>query len=151
MEQCTHVVDLARFIVGEVVEVQAFGTAAFHTDPSITVEDAVVVNTRFQSGALGQFATGCFVAPGLPAVAGIGLTITSRSAVARFSTWGFEATLSEGERIEHFAAEPDIFTMQARAFVDAWKTGDRSLVLCDYADGLESLKVGLAANEALGS
>jgi len=77
------------------------------------------------------------------------LTITSRSAVARFSTWGFEATLTDGERVETFVPEPDIFALQARAFVDAWKTGNRSLILSDYADGVESLKVGLAANEAL--
>ena len=149
VEQCTHVVDLARFIVGDIDQVQALGTHSFHRDPSISVEDAVVVNARFASGALGQFSTGCFVAPGLPAVADIGLTITSRSAVVRFSSWGFEATLTYGDQVETFAPEPDIFAVQARAFVDAWKTKNRSLILSDYADGLESLKVGLAANEAL--
>jgi predicted dehydrogenase len=149
VEQCTHVVDLARFIVGDITEVTALGTSLFHTDPSITVEDAVVVNTRFGSGALGQFSTGCFVDAGLPAVSGIGLTITSRSAVVKFSTWGFEATLVEGNRVETFPSEPNIFAIQARAFVDAWKTGNPSLIQSDYADGMESLKVGLAANDAL--
>jgi len=145
VEQCTHVVDLARYLVGDIETVQSFCTEQLSVDPAVTVESAQVVNARFRSGALGQFATGCFVESGFTAGSQIHLTLASRTAVARFSTWGFGATLSYGDQMEVLPSEPDIFETQARAWVGAWKTGDRSLVLSDYADGLESLKVTLAA------
>lgn len=148
VEQCTHVVDLARFIVGEVREVQAYGTSAFRTDASVTVEDAVTVNTSFVSGAIGTFATGCFTADGYPSP-GIGLTIASRTATVTFSGWSFEASLRQRDSTQTFPPEENIFEIQALAFLQAWKTGDRSLILSDYADGLASLKVGLAADESV--
>lgn len=148
VEQCTHVVDLARYLVGEVKTVQAFGTLAFQTDATVTVEDAMTVNVQFASGALGTFQTGCFSRTG-GAAPGVGLTVASASAVARFSSWGFDATIDNGEGVQTLAGEPDIFERQARAFVEAVRTGDRSLIACDYADGLASLRVGLAANRSL--
>src|SRR5690606_15263051 len=36
-----------------------------------------------------------------------------------------------------------------RAFIDAVKTGDRSLVRSPYEDALKSLKVGFAANRSM--
>ena len=149
VEQCTHVVDLARYIVGEMTTVQAFGTSAFRSEHNATVEDAITVNTRFANGALGTFQTGCFGQPGSPAQPGVGLVIASRSAVVRLSGWGFEASLQTAERFETFPAEAEIFQVKARAFLEAIRSGDRSLLACDYADGLESLKVGLAANRSM--
>jgi predicted dehydrogenase len=144
VEQCTHVVDLARYLVGDVVDTQTLSTRSFATDPTITVDDAFVMNARFHSGALGQFSTGCFSASGFESGSDIRLRVASRSAVARFSQWGFSGTLETEQGVETFPAEPDIFELQARAFVQAWKTGNRSLVLSDYADALETLKLTLA-------
>jgi len=148
VEQCTHIVDLARFLAGEISEVQAFGAPGQGTDPAITVEDAITVNARFASGAIGNFTTGCFSSTE-SAKPGIGLVVASRSALVRFSGWGFQTTVQEGAHTETFDVEPDIFEVQARAFVAALRTGDRSGILCDYADGLASLKVGLAANQSM--
>ena len=149
VEQCTHVVDLARYIVGDITEVQAFGTTAFRTDPEATVEDALTVNAKFVTGALGTFQTGCFGQADSPARPGIGLTIASRTAVIRFSGWGFDATLQTADGLQNWPSMPDSFRFQAEAFVRALSAGDRSGIASDYADGLASLKVGLAANLSL--
>lgn len=148
VEQCTHVVDLARFLAGDIAEVHAFGTSAFHDDPSQTVEDAITVNVRFASGAVGTFSTGCF-ADGPVVQTGIGLVLASRSAVVRYEGWGFAATVQNGDGLQTFPSEPSIFVIQAKAFLHALETGDRSVIQSDYHDALKSLEVGLLANRSL--
>jgi len=148
-EQCTHVVDLARWIAGGIVEVSAMSAAGFSPAGASTVEDAVVVNARFASGAVGSFVTGCFVKDGCPARLGVGLSISSPDSLCSFSGWDFECVLKEGDRTESFPVEADIFELEARAFIEAARSGDSSTIMSGYADGIESLKVGLAANESL--
>ncbi|MDP3179271.1 MAG: Gfo/Idh/MocA family oxidoreductase [Spirochaetaceae bacterium] len=149
VEQCTHVVDLARWIAGDIVEVSAMAATGLAEQAGATVEDAIVVNARFASGAVGTFATGCFVRALCPARLGIGLSVSSPDSLCVFSGWDFDCVLKEGEREELMPPEPDIFALQARAFVQAVRRGDGTPIMSDYADGIESLKVGLAANLSL--
>ena len=149
VEQCTHVVDLARWIAGDIVEASAMAARGHAERAGATVEDAIVVNACFASGAVGSFATGCFVRADCPARLGIGLSFSGPDSLCSFSGWDFDCVLKEGEREERIPPEPDIFALQARAFVQAVRSGDGASIMSDYADGIESLKVGLAANRSL--
>jgi len=60
IEQTTHVLDLARALVGEVTEVQAFGTRAAGAD----VDEVSVGSLRFAGGAVGSL-TSTFLLPHL--------------------------------------------------------------------------------------
>ena len=60
IEQTTHVLDLARALVGEVTEVQAFGTRAAGAD----VDAVSVGSLRFAGGAVGSL-TSTFLLPHL--------------------------------------------------------------------------------------
>jgi len=60
IEQTTHVLDLARALVGEVTEVQAFGTRAAGAD----VDEVSVGSLRFAGGAVGSL-TSTFLLPNL--------------------------------------------------------------------------------------
>jgi predicted dehydrogenase len=60
VEQTTHVLDLARALVGEVVEVHAFGAGG--TVPAVPgggVDHAAVASLRFAGGAVGAVASTC--------------------------------------------------------------------------------------------
>jgi predicted dehydrogenase len=53
VEQVIHILDLARFFLGEPSQVFSIQENLFHTDhPDYTVEDASITSVRFQSGAL---------------------------------------------------------------------------------------------------
>jgi len=150
VEQCTHLVDIARFVAGDIVEVSAFSTSGFIDNvEAYATDDAMAVSVRFASGALGQFATGCFPGRGLDEDAGIGIEFGSRVARCRLSGWGMElrAETSSGG-CETIAPEQDIFEVEDRLFLRAAATGERGLFPSSYADALETLRVTLAANES---
>ncbi|MHC4248103.1 MAG: Gfo/Idh/MocA family protein [Planctomycetota bacterium] len=148
-EQCTHVVDLARWLVGDVVEVSAYGAKGFVKGVSdYTVEDAVVMNVRFASGAVGTISTGCFAKGGVGT--GVGLTVCSRGVKCELGGWGMalEASLAGGEKVT-VPGQDDIFIVEDRAFIEAVEKKDASLVRSPYADAVKTLAVCLAANESM--
>lgn len=153
VEQCTHLVDLARWIGGEITDVSAFATRGFTTDvPEFTVDDALTVNVRFASGALGNFTTGCFPRGAVSTgrgTDGVGMTFASRSTQCTLTGWGMDLSWrnSQGQG-ETLTSEEAIFAVQNRAFVEAARTGDRSLVRSPYPDAVRTLRVTLAAEQS---
>ncbi len=152
VEQCTHMVDLARYLVGPIDEVTAYAARGFVTEyPDYSVDDAAVVNVRFKSGAIGNFTTGCFVKPGHASALGIGLTLQARTVQCSLKGWNVDLEIlrkdAEPERVA--SPELDIFAVENAAFFEAIKTKDRSLIRSSYEDAIETLKVGLAANRSI--
>jgi predicted dehydrogenase len=162
VEQCTHLVDIARFVAGEIVEVSAFAASGFVNDvEGYATDDAMSVNLRFASGALGSFATGCYARPGLYAEGGISMEISSRETRCTLSGWDMElrAELWKGAsaipagqaprlEVEHVGSEEDIFQVEDGLFIEAAKARDPSLFPSPYADAMRTLAVTLAANES---
>ncbi len=151
IEQCTHLVDLSRYLVGEIEQVSAFAARGFIRDvPDYSVDDASVVNVRFASGAIGTFSTGCFVRDGHSSPLGIGLTIATREVQLAFRQWEchLHVQRTAAQQHEQRSDEPSIFEVELRAWLRALETGDRSLILSDYHDAIETLKVGLAAERS---
>jgi myo-inositol 2-dehydrogenase/D-chiro-inositol 1-dehydrogenase len=151
-EQCTHLVDASRYILGEIVEVSAFRSVGNMPEvEGYSVDDAMVVNARFASGALGTFATGCFPLsdhPELPG-GGIGLALCSRRHRVKFSGWHLDAAIhSPGEKRTEVPREANIFVEQSRAFLDAVRSGDASGIRSTYEDGMKTLAVTIAATES---
>lgn len=86
VEQCTHIVDAARYIAGEIVRVSAFSARGFVTGvPEYNTDDAMVVNAEFASGAVGVFYTGCFPIGG---GGDVGLQVRSKSLDCSLAGWG---------------------------------------------------------------
>jgi predicted dehydrogenase len=116
-----------------------------------TVDDAMVVNARFKSGALGTFGTGCFPLGGHPEApgGGIGLSLSSRKHLITFTGWHLDTSICSGNgQSETIPREENIFAIQNRAFLEAVKTGDRADIRSDYEDGMKTLAVTLAATES---
>lgn len=152
VEQCTHLVDLARYLVGEIAEVSAFSASGFVRDvPGYSVNDAEVVNVRFESGAIGNFTTGCFVRPGAASALGISLALATRTVQCSFKDWQLDLELQLGnDVVTHVrSVEPDIFAVESSAFIHAIQRNDPKLVRSSYADAIETLKVGLAATRSV--
>ena len=154
VEQCTHLVDLSRFLIGEVAEVTAFATRGFIDDlPDFAVDDALAVNLRFDSGALGSFVTGCFGRESLYEGSGISLEFLGREFSLRLDGWNMdlraEGLAGTGKRVaESFASEEDIFEKEDRLFLRAAGEGRPELFPSSYADGAKTLAVTLAAEES---
>lgn len=148
-EQVTHTVDLARFLCGEVAEVEAFAARGRNvgTPAGYTMDDASVVNLRFANGAIGNLWAGACANAG----GGIALDVYANNTTARFSGWEFSLELFTAgqEGPERIPGEEDIFAIEDDAFVQAIRQKDASLVQSRYADGAKTLAVTLAANASM--
>ena len=145
-EQATHLVDLMRWIVGEVREVFCYPYSGVNAKqfPSYDVEDASATCLLFEHNAVGTLScswlwngwrmTAQFFAPEL--------SVTYE--------WGRCTVDTGGEQTVHsFSDNPTI--AQDSAFIEAVRTGDPSLVACTYQDAVRTLSVTTAIAESAAS
>lgn len=152
VEQCTHLVDICRYTMGDITEVSAYATGGFMNEVSdSSVDDSMVVNARFASGALASFSTGCFPLGGHPESrdGGIGLSLSSRNHRVALTGWSLEGTIHSGEDgQEPIPSEENIFVIQNRTFLNAVANNNSSDIRSSYEDGMKTLATTLAANQS---
>ena len=132
-EQGTHLVDLGRHLLGEVVEVAALSTQA-PTDPAT---GSVAASLRFASGACGTLLYSCCASDKL-----IGVELYTRSRVVRLRDWELRL---EGEP----APEEDVFVAQAAAFLTAVRAGSPRTIRSTFQDALRTQLVVDALGRAI--
>jgi myo-inositol 2-dehydrogenase/D-chiro-inositol 1-dehydrogenase len=146
VEQVTHVVDTVRYAAGEMLEVFGWQANLVHRDEDDWDNDDVgAACVRFANGALGTI-TNCYaLTGGAPHSSGAEVLTPSR----RILWQGNNLTVrtEEGEETTSNPKGP-AHGYEDRAFVEAVKTGDPSLVLSPYADGMRTLAVTLACTRA---
>ncbi len=143
LEQSTHIVDVARYLAGDVTRVSAEASSG-HVPDRVDYPDTTVLSLRFSSGAVG-------------------------SLVSSAAVWNFYWALTLVARDLHLELVYDVFTLkgvvdgqvidehdprsgypeQVEAFVRAVETGDASLIRSPYEDALHTFQTTLAANRAL--
>lgn len=147
VEQCTHIFDVLRFILGDIESVATTAQTGIVTDTPHTVEDASATLARFQNGAIATILTGCYVdeaqTPG-----DMGFTLYMKDMTIEY-IWGREARwITRGEQITHvFPYEHH--ELAVAAFVEAVRTGDGGAIRSTYADGARTLAATLAANASM--
>ena len=143
IEQATHIVDMARFMVGDIQRVQAFGTlqAMNRVYPDFDVWDATVANLEFAGGAVGTISCTCLSENwGQSSLRVIAQEVMVDVKGGESISWVDEEGEGEYER------QIDGYQREAEVFVEAIKTGDHSQIHTDYADGVKTLAVTEAAN-----
>jgi len=146
VDTATHQVDMIRYVGGEIREVQAvFGRVSFEQiEPDSTIPDAGAMNFVMDSGAVGSLTESCLS----PFHAGSDIKFFGTDFFVHLSQNGSQLTLIDNEQNLTVTAERDPGYEQCRTLVDAVKSGNPSLILCDYADALRTLEVTLAANKS---
>jgi predicted dehydrogenase len=144
IEQTTHIVDLARYLVGEIVEVHAYfaqGVAPLpYSDGDVS--EAGVVALRFANGAVGTITNTCMLnTPGE-----VALKIYTPDRVLEIG-WA-RLVETEANRREEYNSRDNPYLNEDRLFIEAIRTGDASLIRAPYADAVRTLAVTLAADES---
>jgi predicted dehydrogenase len=143
VEQATHLVDIARHLLGEPTLLHA----AEHPRPPTGVPDADVAvasaaTVAWPDGAIGTFTATCALASAAEvriAFACDGLHVVLDQAGVRYD---------DGREVRTVRAAADPFETQLRAFLDAARRGDPSAVVCDYADALATQRLTCQMAEA---
>ena len=147
VEQATHIVDLARFLMGDITSVSCV-SALREMDKvyeGTTTPDVTALVVTFASGAIGHFATSSIFHHS----SDVALDIHGLNTSYKISgnTLTIERT---GEKTEQtFTNNPSLD--EDNAFVQSVKAGTAKNILSDYNDALKTLRVTLAANQSAAS
>lgn len=136
VEQLTHVLDLARLLVGDVHQVSAYASRADGSPGDI--DDVTAVAARFGTGAVGTFTASAL----LPA--------KRRASLETVSADGLRLELSEQELVIERGGEREVLTPAVngheavdREFLDA-VAGRREATRVPYGEALRTHRLGLA-------
>lgn len=146
-EQCTHFIDLIRYVAGDITEVSAYAAKGFIDDVNdFNVDDAVVMNFRLKSGAVGNVMTSCFTKAHGGGALGIYVNMASRDKTYRLEGSSLDLTVQHGDnKVDRVPSQENAILEENRAFIKAIQMNDPSLIHSSYADALETAKVSLAA------
>jgi predicted dehydrogenase len=141
-EMATHNMDFVRYIVGDIASVYArYSLNVLQDVENLTVPDSQVIVMEFKNGATGFFSASCALTQG----GGWNSTdVILRDMMLRIS---FQDIIVSPEGAAEIAIPEAGMNIQ-QAFVQAIRTGDRSLIRSDYADALKTTEVTLGANES---
>lgn len=137
VEQLTHVLDVARELVGEPVEVHALGTTASGRPSAGTVEDATAAVVRFAGGAVGTFSATSI----LTAQHRAGLELLRPGSVLRLTETELVVDSGEAPTVHQPAEDPR--TVVDREFLEAVR-GERASTRAPYAEALRTHRFGCA-------
>lgn len=145
VEQTTHIVDLVRYLVGEVEEVYAvYAQRHIHTKhDGAEVADVGAVTLKLAGGAIASITNTCM----LPFGHRSGLELFTDQGVLEIQQNRFLIN-HEGSQKTEYKNLLNPYELETDAFLLAIKTGDRSRILTDYADAAVTLRITLAALES---
>jgi len=143
VEQCTHIFDLARYLVGDIKSICAFtALRALKDVPNLNVPDVGTASMEFSNGAIGTISTTCILRQGFE----VGLRIFARDLMVYIS--GNQLTVTRPGRTETITPGDNPNLTENKVFVTAVKTKDPSKIRSTYADGAKTLAATLAAMES---
>jgi predicted dehydrogenase len=140
VEQAAHVLDLARHLAGDVVEVTAVANPTPPPVDGADVASATAATLRFASGAVGTLAATCVLGWKERA----GLEVYADGLSVAVSETGLVVRTADGVRTVE--SDPESARI-ARAFIDAVR-GDGNDVRVPYAEALRTHALALAVSEA---
>lgn len=151
VEQSTHIVDMARYLAGEVHTVFAAGTTGAMSEiENYDIHDASVTTLLFDSGAIGQITSGCIADNN--GGSKVDITIKGRdwqawtnSSKARFKDAKGEKEAESDQSWQEQLGNGD------KTFISSVKSGSNAKVLSPYASGAQTLAITLAANQSMKS
>jgi predicted dehydrogenase/glycosyltransferase involved in cell wall biosynthesis/threonine dehydrogenase-like Zn-dependent dehydrogenase len=138
VEQTTHIIDLARYLIGEVTEV--YGRVGFKDRPEfpgLDVPAATTASLTFQSGVIANIASTCLLSWSHK----VGLNIFADRLAIELTDHDIMVDVGAGRPVRH--AEGDPVWREDRDFVDAVRGGDNH-IRCAYADALATHRLALA-------
>jgi predicted dehydrogenase len=142
VEQTTHIIDLARYLVGEVTQV--FGLAGHQERaafPGLDVPTASAATLRFASGAIGNIASTCVLNWGHR----IGLHLFAEGMALELTDHDVMIDVGAGRPVLH--AQGDPVWREDRDFIDAVR-GQANAIRCPYGEALKTHRIALAITQS---
>ncbi len=144
-EQATHIVDVFRFLFGEIVSVYSTGSMSLMDHiPHFNTEDVSMSIYTFSSGLIASIQCGCFVDEE-KGVSTIGFSIYTDGATIEYE-WDKKATIRSLKNEKSYLFGNTFHFTALHAFIQAIIQNDKSLVLSNYEDAYNTFQATYAAN-----
>lgn len=143
VEQTTHILDLARYLVGDVTSV--YGLAGHTSRPDFAGLDVPTVSTaslKFASGAVANFSATCLLRWGHR----VGLHLFGDGIAMELSDHDIMIDVGAGRPVRH--AQGDPVWREDRDFIDAVR-GETNRIRCSYGEALKTQRVALAIGQSV--
>lgn len=138
VEQTTHIIDLARYLIGEVTEV--YGRIGFKERPEfpgLDVPAVTTANLTFQSGVIANISSTCILGWSHK----VGLNIFADRLAIELTDRDIMVDVGAGRPVRK--AEGDPVWREDRDFIDAVSGGENH-IRCTYQDALATHRLALA-------
>lgn len=146
LEQSIHVIDMARYLVGEISHVFARGDRLVYPNlATFDSEDTLVLTYRFASGALGTHIDSCAMREFNWEIELLGTNWRLLVDYARNRLSGH----IDGEIIEQRFPGENLHLLEMQTFLDAVRYPGTNGVLSDFFDATKTLAVVLAGDRSL--
>jgi myo-inositol 2-dehydrogenase / D-chiro-inositol 1-dehydrogenase len=144
VEQTTHIIDLLRYLLGEVTEVYAAcSQRVMHTkEDQVSVPDVGTMSLKLASGAVASISNASM----LPAGHYAGLNIYTDAGLLELNREGLKDV--QASQTTNYLNHLDPYETETRAFLHAVRTGDSSGILSSYEDAWRSQQVAVALNQS---
>ncbi|MCD7111762.1 glycosyltransferase [Rhizobium sp. DKSPLA3] len=138
VEQTTHLLDLARFLIGEVTEVYGrAGHAERQEFPGLDVPTVSTASLTFQSGVVANIASTCLLGWSHR----VGLHIFADKLAIELTDRDIMVDVGRGRPVRQ--ADGDPVWREDRDFIDAVRGGE-DRIRCPYADAVATHRLALA-------
>lgn len=148
VEQSTHIVDLFRYLFGEIKSVYAQKIRGLVEGlPKYDIDDATSALITFESGAIATLMTGCYFEAGSPST-GVQIEILCKHQKITYR-WMQDVTYEKTNEKIITTSTIESHHTAMEVFIDALQTGNRDKIKSSYSDSVETLAVTLAINKSL--
>lgn len=146
IEQSTHMLDLMRYLCGDVAEVVAVASTGCMTKvKDFDVHDSSVVGMRLKNGAAATLTSSCVCNHGGK------VTLEIVTPEASLTLAGGGLTVNEDGKTTEYRPTVDMYEEENRVFIDALEIGKRTKIRSSYSDALKTFLLTCAANESMES
>ena len=142
LEQTTHLVDLARYLVGDVVRVYGqSGHVARPAYPDLDVATTSTATLTFASGAIANFASTCLLGWNHR----VGLHLFGENLAIELTDHDVMIDIGRGRPVRGNGSDP--VWLEDRDFIDAVQ-GKANRIRCPYPEALATLRLALAIEQS---
>lgn len=146
LDQAIHILDLTRYIAGDVVAVHAFGAnVVCPKSDDFTVEDSVSINLLYRSGAV-QSHTHSWAYPGEK----LEIELISDRHHLYVTPDQVRGTIN-GDEVFYKPSSNNFYRRELVEFLEAVRQNDQSRIRSPYSDAIKTLATVLAANQSVDS
>lgn len=144
VEQTTHIVDLLRYVCGDVKEVYAAYSLRVMDEQveGTDVPDVGTVTMKLANGSIATISNSCL----LPAGDKVGLDIYTDHGLIEIGHNHVREVVRGKTTVYNSSTNP--YNTEDEAFLHALRTGDASRILSNYEDAMKTHLVTIAANES---